>query len=81
MGYKLVPTMKHRRRMMLSGGVYHPQINPSVVNGDPPAILGLNQQQRFQHAIALAPMIRPIDPVGRMDAASLKAFATGKDAA
>lgn len=83
MAWTLSPKLRTRRRMMMRGAVCHPQINPGVVDGDPPAILGLDEKQRFLHASVLARMIRPIDPAGRMAPESLKAFrvAAGKEAA
>ena len=74
MGFRLIPKMRHRRRMLLRSAIYNTRIYPCVVDGAPTVPAFLDDKQKVGFIMTVSPMTRPIDPVGRMDEASLKAF-------
>jgi hypothetical protein len=79
MGFRFVPTLRHRRRLMMRGAVYQTRLYPGIIDGIPSG-LSPKQKVAFAFAVAMAPFIRPIDPAGRMDEASLKAWRKTFDA-
>ena len=60
---RLVPTLKLKRKLLMQCAIYHTRLFPTVFNFMPGWV---EAKDRFAFAMGMAPLVKPIDPVGRM---------------